>query len=216
MSFNCCHRALGALLGATVVALTGCAGRSELMTKAPSSYTASVKEDQATIVFFRDSGFAFAVNFAILDHEANFLGEAVARSDFSLQVPPGRYFFVAKGGEGTDTVQMEVAAGRAYYVRVLAKWGVWLADVQLDPIKPGEPEWPRLHTWLANTNHLMPLQPKAPIGLAQSALPPWAASAWAKLSPDQRARRTVLPLDGMAFGGSAPKSLASPPLAVVR
>ena len=81
---------------------------------------------------------------------------AVSRSDFSVQVPPGHYFLIAKGGEGIDAVQADVAAGHVYYVRLVPRMGVWLAGVELAPIKPGEQDWPRLSSWLERTNHLTP------------------------------------------------------------
>jgi hypothetical protein len=201
MTFRFYHHLSCVMVGAAL--LGGCAGHSDFMTKAPSSYASTVKADLATIVFFRDSALGFAVNFAILDQSANFLGDAVARSDFSLQLPPGRYFFVAKGGEGTDAVQAEVAAGSAYYVRVVPRMGVWQAGVELDPIKPGEPEWPQLSSWLEKTNHLAPLVPKAPLRLSDSSLPDWAAKAWSALSPSERVAHTLAPTDGLAFAKGA-------------
>jgi hypothetical protein len=214
MSFRFHSHVSCAMLGATVAALTGCAGHSDFMVEAPSTYTSAMTASSATIVFFRDSGVAYAVNFAILDQAANFLGDAVARSDFSVQVPPGRYFLVAKGGEGTDAVQAEVAAGRVYYVRVIPRMGMWLAGVELDPIKPGEQEWQGLSRWLTQTNHLTPLVPKVPVALSESPLPDWAAKAWGGLSPAERASRTFVPTDGLAFG-SSPTVVSPPPLAVV-
>lgn len=212
MSFRFDRNVSIAMLGVTVIALTGCSGHSDLMAKAPSTYASAVTPSRATIVFFRDSGVAYAVNFAILDQAANFLGDAVARSDFSVQVPPGRYFLVAKGGEGTDAVQAEVAAGHVYYVRVIPRMGMWLAGVELDPIKPAEQEWQRLSKWLTQTNHLTPVVPKVPVGLSASPLPEWAAKAWGELSPAERAARTLFPTDGLAFS-SSPAVVASPPLA---
>jgi len=155
------------------------------MAKAPSTYASSVTPSSVAIVFFRDSGVAYAVNFAILDQAANFLGDAVARSDFSVQVPSGRYFLIAKGGDGTDAVQAEVVAGHVYYVRVIPRMGMWLAGVELDPIKPGEREWPQLSKWLTQTNHLTPVVPKVPVDLSASPLPEWAAKAWGeRCAPD--------------------------------
>ena len=200
-------------IGATVVALSGCAGHSDFMAKAPSTYASSVTPSSATIVFFRDSGMGFAVNFAILDQAANFLGDAVARSDFSVQVPPGRYFLVAKGGEGTDAVQAEVAAGHVYYVRVVPRMGMWLAGVELDPIKPDEREWQQLSSWLGKTNHLTPLVPKVPVGFSGPSLPEWAAQTWGALSPAERVKRTIVPTDGLAFISGSPAVVASPPVA---
>lgn len=202
-----------ATFAAAVVTLGGCAGHSDFMTKAPSTYASALAPDSATIVFFRDSGVAYAVNFAIVDHAANLLGDAVARSDFSVQVPPGRYFLLAKGGEGTDAMQAEVAAGHVYYVRVVPRMGMWLAGVELDPIKPGEQDWPRLSDWLSKTHHLTPLVPKVPVGISQAPLPGWAADAWGKLSAEERATRTIVPTDGLAFS-SGLRTIASVPVAV--
>ena len=212
MSFRFYNHFSCVMFGAAVIMLGGCAGHSDFMTKAPSSYASALTADTATIVFFRDSGIAYAVNFAILDQAANFLGDSVSRSDFSVQVPPGRYFLVAKGGEGTDAMQAEVAAGRVYYVRVVPRMGMWLAGVELDPIKPGEQEWPRLSKWLSGTNHLTPLVPKVAVSLSQAPVPDWAAKAWGALSAADQATRTIVPTDGLAFSSSSPV-VPSPPLA---
>jgi hypothetical protein len=214
MSFKFYGRLPGAIFVATLFAATGCAGHSDFMAKAASTYASAATPGSATIVFFRDSGVAFAVNFAILDQAANFLGDAVARSDFSVQVPPGSYFLIAKGGEGSDAVQAEVAAGHVYYVRVVPRLGMWLAGVELDPIKPGEQEWQRLSGWLTRTNHLTPLVPRAPVALSGSPLPEWASKVWRDLSPADRAARTLVPTDGLAFSSNS-AVVASPPLAAM-
>ena len=58
----------GTLVAAAAVALGGCAGHSDFMTKAPASAApVAPAANSASIVFIRDSGFAYAVNFAVVD-----------------------------------------------------------------------------------------------------------------------------------------------------
>lgn len=102
-------------------------------------------------------------------------------------------------------------ASRAF-PRVVPRMGMWLAGVELDPIKPGEQDWPRLSNWLQRTNHLAPLAPKVPVSLAAAPLPDWAAKVWGALSAAEQATRTIVPTDGLAFSNS-PRVISSPPLA---
>ncbi|HYQ05107.1 MAG TPA: hypothetical protein VER96_40805 [Polyangiaceae bacterium] len=49
------------------VAVAGCAGHSDFMTKVPQGAPAVAPvSDRATVAFIRDSGFGFAVNFSII------------------------------------------------------------------------------------------------------------------------------------------------------
>jgi hypothetical protein len=193
------------LLSLAALALGGCAGHSDFMTKVPQGTAAiAPTSNSATIAFIRDSGIGFAVNFSIIDQSGNLLGDAVARSHFALQLPPGRYFFFARGGENTDVVQADVAAGRLYYVRVVPHLGVWLARVELDPVKPNEREWGSLPAWLAKTDHLTPLIPKAAASVSASPLPDWASKAWSSLSPSNQAAHSLTPADGRPLSSCQP------------
>src|SRR5450631_4410936 len=185
------------LLPVAALALAGCAGHSDFMIKVPQGTPAVAPvNDRATIAFIRDSGIGFAVNFSIIDQAGNLLGDAVARTHFALQLPAGRYFFFARGGENTDVVRADVGAGRVYYVHVVPHFGVWLARVELDPIKPNEPDAGSLRSWLAATAHLAPLMPKVPTSVTENALPDWAAKSWSTLSPADQAAHSLAPNDG--------------------
>lgn len=194
-----------------LIALTGCAGHSDFMIKVPSG-TADVAPvaDRATVAFIRDSGFGFAVNFSIIDQSGNVLGDAVARSHFALQLPAGRYFFFAPGGENTDVIQADVGTGRVYYVHVIPRFGAWLARVELDPIKPNERDAGSLQAWLAATDHLVPLIPKAAASTAETPLPDWASRAWSSLSAVDRAEHTIAPDDGWPVRRTQPSAPPTP------
>jgi hypothetical protein len=195
------------LLPVVVLALVGCAGHSDFMTRLPQGGPAVTPvPDRATIAFIRDSGFGFAVNFSIIDQAGNLLGDAVARSHFALQVPAGRYFFLARGGENTDVVQAEVGAGRLYYVHVVPRIGAWLARVELDPIKPNEQDSRSLPAWLATTDHLAPLIPKVPASVTETPLPDWASKAWSSLSLAEQAAHTLAPNDGWLLPPTQPSA----------
>jgi hypothetical protein len=193
------------LLAIGALALGGCAGHSDFMIKVPQGTAAiAPTSNNATVVFIRDSGIGFAVNFSIIDNAGNLLGDSVAKTHFALQLPPGRYFFFARGGENTDAVQADVAPGHLYYVRVVPHLGVWLARVELDPVKPSDKEWRSLPAWLAQTERLTPLIPKAAVSVSESPLPDWASKAWSALSPADQAAHTLEPNDSGPLSPTPP------------
>jgi hypothetical protein len=191
----------------TAVALTGCAGHSDLMANAPVGAPAPAPTPNvATVVFVRDSGMGFAVNFSVMNQSGQLLGEAVAKSHFAVQVPPGHYWFGAKA-ESTSAIQADVLGGRLYYVRVVPKFGMWTARVDLDPIKPSEKEWGEVPTWLKRTQYLVPSFPVAPVsGPGTDAVAPWVARAWGSMSAEEQAAHSLVPSDGW----SLPDTSASP------
>jgi hypothetical protein len=154
----------------------------------------------ATMVFVRDSGIAFAINFAILDQSGTFVGESVAKSNFAIRVPAGRFFFLARSSENTDIVQATVESGRLYFIRVVPRFGLFSARVALDPVKPGESEWEKLRSWMASSNQLVPLSGAARSTPAEEPEPRAQSSfigrVWSSLSPSERAERTIEPGDG--------------------
>ena len=191
---------------ALAVALSGCAGHSQYMVEAPADTPrVAPAPNVATVVFIRESGFAFAVNFAIVDQASNFLGEAVAQSHFAIQVPPGQYFFIARGGEGTDMVRAQLAAGNLYVVRVMPRMGLWQASVMLDPIKRSEPEWSSVPRWLAESHRLLQLTTAPQYAATGSPSNSLAARLWAEV--DDKAARTLEAADGTA----SPLPLPPPP-----
>jgi hypothetical protein len=200
------------LIAVCALALGGCAGHSDFMVKVPRG-TAPIApgSNSATVVFIRDSGIGFAVNFSIIDHAGNRLGDAVAKRHFALQLAPGRYYFFARGGSNTDAVQADVAPGRLYYVRVVPHLGVWLARVELHPVKPSDKEWRSVPEWLAHTDRLTPVIPATAISVSDSPLPAWASKAWSALSPADQAARTLAPDDA----GPLPPTPSTTPSAIV-
>ena len=76
-------------------AVWGCAGSSDYMRAVATPAPIGATADKSTVVFVRPSGIAFGVNFAILDQQGHWIGDAVAQSHFAVQLPPGEYMFVA-------------------------------------------------------------------------------------------------------------------------
>lgn len=185
------------VLGLVALLMGGCGGHSELMADAPpGSRALGPVPDRATVVFIRPGMLGFLVNFTILDHQGNFLGESVAKSHFAIEVPPGQYFFLAKA-ENTDALRATLAEGRIYFVNVSPKFGTAHARVTLAAIKPNRPEWNTIPRWIADTKRLVPvrqaLQEPTPIaGSAGS----WVTMTWSDLSPLEQASRTLEPGDG--------------------
>src|SRR5258708_29744080 len=84
-------------------AITACSGSSQYMKEVTAPQPITATADKATIVFVRPSGMGFAVNFAILDQQGHWVGDAVAQSHFAVALPPGQYMFVA-WAENTATL----------------------------------------------------------------------------------------------------------------
>jgi hypothetical protein len=91
------------------------------------------------IVFYRPSSLGFKVLPVILTADGKYLGEAISKGQFTVQLPAGSYTFIA-WGEGTFSMKANLKAGKTYYVKVLTHFGAWSARFHLIPVKPGSEE----------------------------------------------------------------------------
>jgi hypothetical protein len=112
--------------------------------------------DKATVVFLRPSGLGFLINFSILDQKGTWLGDAVAKTHFVVQLPPGEYMFVG-WAENTAALKATVAAGRVYYVKVDPSMGLGSARIALEALSPRHAEWAEVQGWLQETTRGEPL-----------------------------------------------------------
>jgi hypothetical protein len=198
-------------------AVWGCAGASQYMREVPTPAPIAATADKATVVFLRPSGIAFGVNFAILDQQAHWVGDAVAQSHFAVQLPPGEYMFVA-WAENTAALRASVGPGRIYYVEVIPYVGAFSAQVGLEALTPRNPDWAKVSGWLSTeTKRLESL----PVGAASmqerrdEALKRVASAqeSWNGYSPEDKAKRTLALEDGVAPAGVVPPPAAPPPVA---
>jgi hypothetical protein len=183
-------------------------------TPAPIGATA----DKSTVVFVRPSGIAFGVNFAILDQQGHWIGDAVAQSHFAVQLPPGEYMFVA-WAENTAALRASLGSGRIYYVEVIPYVGAFAAQVGMEALTPRHQDWAKLSGWLStDTKRLEPL----PAGAAyiqerRDDATRRVASAqenWNGYSNEDKTKRTLRLEDGVAPAGlavAAPAAPAAPP-----
>jgi hypothetical protein len=207
------------LVGA--LAVVGCHGTSHLMTEVASQPVAAVAPSATTarVVFLRSSGFAFAINFVIIDQDGRFLGESVATSQFVAELRPGDYLIIAKG-ENTALLRARVVAGKVYCVRVVASMGAWRARVNLEPIKGGTGAWAEAQRDMTQTHRLASLgrAGQAEIDAERSEIEERIASAkedWAALSSSEQIDRTLGPDDGEGPGPAPPTPEPPAPAAVV-
>jgi hypothetical protein len=134
------------ILAAVVLASAACGVKSPYM-KPNASPVGAAPSDSAQIVFVRPLGGPLV---SILDSQGHYVGDSLPESHFAVTVPPGEHTFVA-WSEGTHAMKANVAAGKTYYVEVLAVPGVWGARFHLKAIKSSLKSWPKLEDWMKKT-----------------------------------------------------------------
>jgi hypothetical protein len=178
------------------------------MVASPATGPIGALADHATVVFVRPSGIGFAVNFAILDDQGKWVGDAVAQTHFAVSLPPGDYLFVG-WAENTAALKASLAAGRVYYVEVYPVMGAFSAQVQFEALTARSEDWSKVDDWLKTTKRLQPLDTgvanmdaKHDDALKRVAT---AKENWDGYSSEDKARRTLRPEDGTApAGGPVP------------
>jgi hypothetical protein len=187
------------------MAVTGCAGSSDYMKEAASPAPIAAPADQAVVVFVRPSGLAFAINFAILDQNGNWLGDAVAKSHFAVSLPPGEYMFIG-WAENTAALKATLAAGRVYYVEVTPEIGLAYSRVFFEALTPRHEDWKELPGWLKDTKRLEPLPTGAAYirGRREDALKRVASAKenWDDYSTEDKEGRTLNAEDGVPSAGA--------------
>lgn len=85
--------------------------------------------DKAGIYIYRNEMLGAAMKLDI-DFDGMALGRTAAKTYFYREVPPGKHTIVSKG-ENEDTLELEVMAGKLYYVWQEVKMGFWTARTKL-------------------------------------------------------------------------------------
>jgi hypothetical protein len=188
------------LVPVIAASLLACAGSSSYMKKVGSLQAIAVATDRATVVFIRPSGLGFAINFAILDQQGHWVGDAVSESHFAALLPPGEYMFVA-WAENTAALKATLGAGRVYYVQVDPAMGAFSARVFLEALTPRSDDWKKVSGWLKGTNRLEPLPTGAAYieGRHIDAMKrvTSANENWVGYTAEEKQRRTLLVEDGI-------------------
>lgn len=137
-----------------VVALaSGCGSSGSLMLRAASPTVATPPLGQALVVFIRPGAYAGNCRFRLVDQNGNFVGASLARTHFSVQLPPGEHMIFALA-ENVAPLHLTVEAGRTYYVRVQAVMGGFAAHARLLPLTPRSAEWSQRDLWINETSGL--------------------------------------------------------------
>jgi hypothetical protein len=136
---------------------------------------------------------------SILDQQGKWIGEAVAKSQFAVELPAGEYMFVG-WAENTAALKATLAPGRVYYVKVEPSMGFASARIDLEALTPRHPGWTQLSTWLRDTTRLEPLPTGVTYmeGRTQDARErvKSAVENWEGYSPSDKAQRTLRADDG--------------------
>jgi hypothetical protein len=131
------------------------------MAEAPASGPITAAADSATVVFLRpwpgEVLGDFNVAIAVLDQDGNWLGDAIARSLFSVQLPPGEHMFVS-WSTNTAAIMATLSAGRVYYVELYGKASfVGEPETAMEALTPRNSDWKNLPDWLSGTRRLVPV-----------------------------------------------------------
>jgi hypothetical protein len=145
------------LLLAVALAISGCSGSSSRMVAASEPpAVATPSADKAGVVFMRPYSLGSGVQstlFDITDDSSTFIGIVSAKKKIAYQAPPGvRRFMVV--GETAKFLEVDVAAGRTYFVSVEPHMGVWKARFSMDLVSRDSPSFASDYsscTWVENT-----------------------------------------------------------------
>lgn len=181
--------------------LIGCSSSSKYMAPSSNPEIGPPPAGKARIVFIRPSSYAGNYVPTILDGNAQFVGDAVKKSKFAVDVAPGEHTFVI-WGEGTRPFKANVAAGKTYYIEVSSGMGLWSASFTLWAIKPSMDNWGDLQGWLAK---MRTMEPNMSAGRAYvnsrsedaRSVVQKGLGAWDKYDAEERNERSVAPDDGV-------------------
>jgi hypothetical protein len=185
----------------TLAFASGCGASSKYMTKLESPTAVQVNPAAATVFFVRPSSFAASIKATILDSNGQFLGEALPKSYFAVQLPPGEHVFVA-WSEGTPALKATLEPGKVYYVEVAPIVGVWSARVRLFAIGPQREQFAKLPSWIAESSMLIPDQATGQAYIqqrlddAQNTIAK-GVSSFSDYDAEDKAKRTLLPSDAL-------------------
>ena len=204
----------GALLGAS-----GCAASSQFMAPSPRA-TIAATGDAATVVFVRPAYYASSVKVHIIDGKGRFLGDSTPESYFTVKVPAGEHTFIGVS-DITSPMKATVAAGKVYYVHVVAREGNFSPRFQLLAVTQRSSHYGTVDEWLAKANSYTPDEKAGQDHLASHAQHvekkiAEANQVLASYDAEQLAARTLAAEDGKVTPGiEATAPVATPAAAPV-
>lgn len=141
--------ALGISLGAL-----GCQAHSPHMAAGPRN-TIEASHDQATVVFIRPKYQPSSVKVTIIDEKGRYLGESLPESYFAVKMPPGDHVIIGYT-DTTHALKASLAAGKIYYVHVVANDDNWSPRFSLLGITPRSKDYGHIDDWMAQANAYAP------------------------------------------------------------
>lgn len=141
--------ALGISLGAL-----GCQAHSPHMAAGPRN-TIEGAADQATVVFIRPKYQPSSVKVTIVDEKGRYLGESLPESYFAVKMPPGDHLIIGFS-DTTHALKATLAAGKIYYVHVVANEDNWAPRFSLLGITPRSKDYGHIDDWMSKANAYAP------------------------------------------------------------
>jgi hypothetical protein len=147
-------------VAACLAGLTGCVVGSNTVHDLPPSMQLATKPSQpvgpemTSVVFIGDR---IPDELTIVDERANVYGQLVTETYFSAAVAPGRHVFVPyiKGGS-LRPVQVDLAAGRQYYILASETGGAFGVGAELVALGSAAPQRQNVRAWLATYRRMEP------------------------------------------------------------
>lgn len=119
--------------------MSGC-GRSSHMQESVPPATGGVPGDKAAIVFYRPHGDATQAPIAeYVDGDVNYVAIVSAKTKFLHLTTPGKHVYVV-GGESSHLLEANLEGGKIYYVKVVAKMGMWKGRFGFSATTPADME----------------------------------------------------------------------------
>ena len=209
---------IASLIVAAIGATAGCGGGIQLM-RAASSTTLAATPGKALIVFIGSRRIETGVKNVLwlADARGQYLGMMEHDTWQTVELEPGEHMlfgWFASGpridrarfpAEAGGMLQLDVEAGRTYFVRVTAAPNMgFVPNAVLIPLTPENPDWAERERWLARRDRMEPI---AQNGQAFFEQPENASlirqriamlmDIFQRLSPRDRARHMIAQNDGL-------------------
>jgi len=117
------------------------------MIKQASQEPSGYEKNSCKVVFLRPVNAAFGFVPVLLTSDGKYLGESLARSQFTVSLPEGKYTFIS-WSENTHAMKANLKAGKTYYVRLMVHMGTWAPRIYPVPLKPGSELWSKKDEFL--------------------------------------------------------------------
>lgn len=105
-------------------------------------------KDKALVVFIQNRREDQAMSYLVVDRELRCLAEVGGREAKVAEMPPGAYTFFISGYR-TQRIDMELAPGRTYFVRIFSYERAVLRNSDVTPVQRGTDSYVQVKSWLS-------------------------------------------------------------------